>query len=334
MSLFYAALGVLIILATMGDAILTTLTTVGAGPITSRVSRAIWSLAMNQRGPKRRHRMLLVQGTIILLATIAVWILLLWSGWTLLFSADAAAVVDSQSGAPADVTSRIYFTGYTLFTLGLGNYVPRDGLWEILTAVASLNGLFVVTLSITYLIPVLSAANEKRQIASIVHNLGGSPGEILRRTWDGSGFSSLASHLTQLGPMIELHAQRHAAYPIVHYFHSVERRTAIAPNLAALDEALLLLSAGVEPGVRPSCGEIEPARDAIEGLLRTFKGRYISKSSEAPTPAGLEMLESIGIPIGDEADFLRAVEAHADRRRLLRAYVEGDGWSWEDVLKR
>ncbi len=252
----------------------------------------------------------------------------------LLFSADTHAVVDSQSGAPADLSARIYFTGYTLFTLGIGNYVPRGDVWEVLTAVASFNGLLVVTLAITYLVPVLSAVTHKRHLAALIDDLGATPTDILCRAWTGSRFEGLSSHFAQIAPILELYTQRHAAYPILHYFHSSTRRTATGPTLAALDEALLLLTAAVRPETRPAQSETKPLQIALAGLLRTLQRRYIPKSDEPPPAPELGPLRACGIPVVDEDEYQEAVEKHSARRRLLRALVENDGWTWDDVRQQ
>ncbi len=336
MNWFLAVMGVLLIAVAMVDAIWTTLTTAGAGPITTRLSSGLWRAVFitHGEGSRRRHRLLMILGTVTLLIILAVWISLLWTGWTLLFSADANSVVHVQTGEPADLSSRIYFTGYTIFTLGVGNFVPQGGVWEVLTAVASINGLFLITLSITYLVPVLSAAAEKRQLAAVASNLGRTPADIVYRAWDGSGFDGLATYLAQLVPLIEMHAQHHAAYPILHYFHSPSLRTAISPSLASLDEALLLLTAGVDPKVRLPAAVIAPVQDAVSGLLSTLEEQYIRASGETPPAPDLTAVEAAGIPVTGAEQFRRAVEERESHRRLLHAFVENDGWTWDDVWKR
>lgn len=334
MALLAAVSGIALIASAMIDAIWTTLTTGGGGPITSRISRGLWrgTLRFQRGGTSERHRMLVFLGTLILLMILITWIVLLWAGWTLLFSVDPTSVLASDTGEPADWVSRTYFTGYTLFTLGIGNFVPRDGFWEIMTALATFNGLTLVTLSITYLLPVLSAVIEKRRLAASVFSLGETPSEIVRRAWTGDHFQGLSNHLAQLTPMIEMHTRQHAAYPVLHYFHSLDRRTAPGPSLAALDEALLLLSEGVHPRVRLSASEILPPREALAGLLRMLEEEnFIRQSEEPPEIPDIGVLRDSGIPSVDSEAFASAARSLSDRRRLLRGFVESDGWPWKAV---
>lgn len=150
-----AGLGLLGVLAY--DALSTTLgMTTPAGPLTARTARRWWQLARRlARGP---HSLLLsVTGPFILVMTFTTWVLLLWAGWTLVFSAVPEAVVSSASGAPADTLSRIYFAAYTTFTLGIGDYVPQGGVWQLATSLSVISGLALTTTAITYLVPVVTA---------------------------------------------------------------------------------------------------------------------------------------------------------------------------------
>jgi hypothetical protein len=141
----------------------------GAGPVTRVVSRSVWAVA--RAAWPHRHGALRRAGVAVLLCSILGWIVLVWAGWSLVFSAAEAAVVDAVTGAPASVEQRIYFAGYTLLTLGNGDFRPDGPLWRMATVLAAGNGFGLVTLSISYLVPVVSAATEKRQLAAHLHAL-------------------------------------------------------------------------------------------------------------------------------------------------------------------
>ncbi len=325
--------GALLIVVAMVDALWTTLANAGAGPITSLVSAGTWNgaLAVHRRMRSNGHHGLVFAGIFVLLLVIGLWIVALWAGWTMIFSAEYGAVVDRQTNEVASLVNRIYFSGFTLFTLGIGDYVPQGGLWPVLTALASLNGLFLITLSITYLIPVASAAAEQRTLAASIHDLGATPVELLLRAWDGEGFRALENHLTQLLSAIEMHTERHVAYPVVHYLHSSKARAAIGPSIARLDEALLLLTDGIDPSVRLSETSVMSVSAAIEALLMTLDKDYVRPADEPPSPPDLDALRAAGIPTVGDADFERAVDRARGRRCLLRAFVEDDGWRWDVV---
>ena len=197
------------------DALVTTVAVgSGARPLTSLLARAL--RAMLRRVP----RLLPAGGPLITLATVAAWIVLLWAGYSLLFWADPGAVTASRSGAPASAVSRVYYAGYVLFTLGNGGYQPSVGVWELLTNVATLNGLFVVTLAITFLVPVVSAVVDRRQHASFISALGDSAEDVVVAAWTGRDFAFLQQQLPGLAQQILLTAQRHLSYPVLHDFRS------------------------------------------------------------------------------------------------------------------
>ena len=64
--------------------------------------------------------------------------------------------------------------------LGNGDYAPT-GAWRVVTMVASASGLMIVTLSITYLVPLLSAVVEKRALAGRISILGSTVPEMVRK---------------------------------------------------------------------------------------------------------------------------------------------------------
>ena len=316
-------LGILVICAVFVDALWTTVAAAGGGPLTTRLARGLWSAALRLHRRSGSHRLLAVTGPVILVSVIALWIALLWAGYLLVFSAGEAAVASASTGVPATFWERIYFTGYTISTLGLGDFVPQGDVWRVITALASLSGLFLVTLSITYLVPVLSAVAAKRQIAALVADVGMAPAAILERAWDEDGAFALGDPLTQLAPMIELHAQRHLAYPVLHFFHSRHARTSVAPRLAALDEALLAIAAQARRKERSMPLPAHAARQAIGGVLKTLDTAFIRKSEAAP-PLGANC---------DDGGVLHKAAADSEaRRRLLLAFVRDDGWAWEDVI--
>jgi hypothetical protein len=270
-------------------------------------------------------------GATILLLVIVSWIVLIWTGWTLFFNGSTHALVSAQTKAPASFGERVYFTGYTLFTLGLGDFQPQGLLWQLATTLTALSGLVVVTFSITYVIPVLQASVHRRSLAIYLSGLGRTPAEIILNAWnDDERAVSLEPHLTTLAPEIALLAQRHLAYPVLHYFHGPDRREALAPNLAALDEALTILENAVDDsGIALSAWR--PVRTAVSEFLETMDERFIEPHREPPGAPDLSALRDHRLPVRSEEAFREALAPHDLRRRLLIAHVEQEGWNWQAV---
>ena len=182
----------------------------------------------------------------------------------------------------------------------------------------------------TYLIPVVSAAVQKRQMASIIALLGGTPVDILKRNWNGTDFRGLQQPLSQLYPSIVSLAQQHLAYPSLHYLHSADATAALAVRLAALDDALSILEGAVGPDRRPDATTVMLTREAIVLFLRVLSSAHVGPADEAPPAPSLERLprDSLRPDAPPPDEIFAPLREH---RRLMRGFVENDGWSWEEV---
>lgn len=331
MPVLVCSLGLLLIVLVVLDVLLTTLTVRGGGPLTGRVSSGLWAMLLWVHRRRTNHRVLAASGWVILIGIALIWVLLTWAGWTLVFSAFEPAIVNGQTKLPADLWERIYFTGYTLFTLGMGDFQPQGAPWQVATAIASANGFFLITIAITYLLPVVSAATQKRQLATYISSLGGTSDEILVRAWNGQNFGQLDQHLIALTPMVASMGSAHLAYPVLHYFHSLDCSRAFALSLAALDEALILLQYGVPVAHQPDRAALGPARRAVAAFLQTLSSDYIRAESQTPPLPALDLLRTANIPTVSPDQFWEVTKPVTRRRQFLLALVRNDGWKWDAI---
>jgi hypothetical protein len=327
--LFLGLIGIGLILLVVVDVVWTTLRLAGAGPLTSWVTDFLWRLSLRFTST---HRSLALAGFCVVLFTVSLWIGLDWLGWTLALGLDPGAVVASQGGQPAGFWGRAYFAGSLLITVGNSDFRPGGQVWQVISDVAAANGFTLVSLIITYLLPLVSGVRQRREIAIYISTLGRSPQDLLLRAWNGSGFGRLPDHLLGLTlPMVSL-AQGHLAYPVLHCFHSPDREAAIAPSLALLDESLTLLN-GVAPDLCPDRVAIYPLQGAIEQLLSTLEEAHVEPESVPPRPPSLEALREAGIRTESDEEMERRVATLSRRRRLLLGLVEEEGWKWRDVME-
>lgn len=302
----------------------------GRGPITRYVSRSLGWLFLQVHLRIRGHRFLSFGGPVILFGVTATWMTLTVAGWALIFGAEGALITAGE-GEPVPGLGRLYFASATILGRGSPLYQPAGNLYQTLEQVAGGMGLALFSLGIAYIIPVVNAVVHKRKVASYISALGHSPRQLLDRAWtDEGGFGVLRLHLIALGPMVNELAERHLAYPVLFYFHSVERHTALAPSIAVLDETLTLLDC-CTPEVRFEPTSVVPLRAAITEYLQTLYKAFIEAHREPlPNPDVLQLRE-IGLPLIDDPEIDAAFEELTDRRRLLRAMIEHDGWSWQDI---
>jgi hypothetical protein len=321
-----ALVGVGVILVTLVDVHITTISMRGGGPVSLRITRLLWRPAA--RSTRVSHRVLEVYGSLMLPLTIALWYVLLYGGWALVFFSHPSAVLDATTGVPAQWWERLYFVGYVISTLGNGELRPGAGMWQLLTVAASVSGLALITLAITYITPVMSSVVHKRQVASSMLSFGETPADILGNAWNGNTFEPLTIHLTNLAPSLSRLAQQHMAYPILHYFHSAERSLALAPAIAVLDDALTLLRFGVADSHRLEPVTLGTAVAAVDTLLTALEAAHIDPADAAPAPPPLAILDRLGIPGVPEDAYDACAEEVRTRRALLLGFVESDGWSW------
>ena len=321
----------LLILVTL-DILVTTLTMRGGGILTSRLSTWIWQIALRIHYRHKNHKLLLVTSWAILMSIALSWYFLFWIGWSLVFiSSDSAVVKGPENNTPAGIWERIYFVGYTISTLGLGKYIPSNPFWQILTAIASMTGFALITVTFAYLLPVVSAAANARKVAMYITSLGGTADDILIRAWTGQDFGKLDQHLINLSPMVIQAAENHLTYPILHFFHSLDRARSIAQSIVALDEALTLLQYGVKPPHRPDHTVLNSIRRAIAIYLKTLRSAYLKPSIQNPPHPPLEQLRKAEIPTVSDLEFSQAIKPIYQRRRLLLAMLENDGWTWDNI---
>lgn len=295
--------------------------------IAQRVANAVWRVVLRLRPT---HLVLRLTGEVIVVGMIAGWALLLWVGWSLVFLGAGDAVVNSTSGASASGSERVFFAGYLVSTLGLGGATAVTTGWRIVAVLASLSGLVTVTLAVTFLVPVVSGVVQRRQVASTIAAVGRTPAELLERAWDGTDFRALEDLLSGLFSEITLLTQRHLAYPVLHYFHAQQRHVAIAPMIAVLDESLLVLHAGVrDAGVSPVL--MAAVRNAVHELMGLLQSSFVVPRCEAPQPPDLDVVRGLGAAAVDDRSFADVCADRDAHRRLLRGFVEADGWSWSDV---
>ncbi|WP_375263455.1 ion channel [Palleronia sp.] len=316
-------------LLTLYDMFNTTISLGGGGPLSAKMILGLWQRLPWGPGPLRGSA-----GGILSLCTIVMWVVLLWAGWTLVFLPVADAVVRTSDGEPADLIARIYFTGFTLFTLGLGDYRPDGAVWQILTALCVGTGFLSVTMSATYLVPMLSAAAQKRAIASVIASLGDTPEEIVINGWRDGNLLSLGTRLASLSSQIAGTAASHLSYPILHTFNTPEEGRAMPVQIAKLNEALLLVEHGVTPDSRPAALDVFSARRALTDFFEHAGQSGSNAADDVPPTPDLARVAEAGIPTVSPENFESAISQQREVRSRAYGMLQNSGWSLPDALDR
>lgn len=331
MHLLLFALGATVLLLTAVDLVSTTLGVSGAGLITGHLTHWIWQGCIKLHKLVRSHAMLARIGPGLLAFGVVVWVTLVWGGWTLIFCSAPDSILAVGTRAPATAEQRGYFVAAAMFTVGNTEWVPNGSVWRAATALTAGSGLATVTVSITYLLEVVSALVMKRTFGGYISSLGGTPARIITRSWNGEKIVGLEPHLVELAQMVELLTQQHLAYPILHYFHNKAPGPAATTRLAALHETLLLLGEGMVKEQRPAPLCIEPLREALRQSAAVIAAEFIRPADEPPDPPDLAILRERNIPTVDDAQFRAAVAQEEKTRRALLGMLHNDGWNWSDI---
>lgn len=324
-------LGALLVAFTFHDLISTTVSVAsGAGPLTGRLSSGIWraSLWLCRRlaipGALRRA------GPLILFTVISVWTVLLILGWALVFG-QPETIVTVSDGKPTAFLGNVYFASATVTGIGSpGLATSQDG-WQLVEQLAAASGVALLGLSIAYVVPIVQAVVTKREIAAYVHTLGDDANEIVRRAWNGDDLGELDLHLISLTAQLAGLTERYLAYPIVHYFHSGDRRTAIGPAVAALDGVLTLNEHVLAREIRLDESVTLPLERAVTTFLDTVSpSRPPVEPVEASWPP-FDDLDNAGIPLVDGTPVEPMPPAVKHRQEQVLAYLVHDGWATSDI---
>lgn len=319
--------GWIVVAVTMFEIIATTMRE-GGGPISRRVLRLTWRATARLRRALHPQARALA-GPFILAGTVAWWMAFLWVGFYLLNAGPHDAIVDASTRQPAGQLERIYFTGFNLATLGVGDYIPMTTTGRIIAVLTALGGFFAISFSVTYMLSVITALGRRKAFASRVRVLASDPQGLAIRALQhpeaaSDALSELASALTQLD-------QDQLTYPMVQYFHSTDARHSPAGALALLDEGLTLLRYGVQELDDPLAFASGSCRRAMTRYLETLEGAFLSPTDTPPDEPDRARL-SAAASLGSEAEWQRAVADLRRRRSLLRAAVEDDCWQWRHVV--
>ncbi|WAN10828.1 potassium channel family protein [Stutzerimonas balearica] len=326
-------LGLLLFLFTAMDITKTTLSTRGGGLLTNAVARSVRACFFVAAGRRGESRLLEYSGQCVLLAVLASWILALWASLFLVLASSPGSVISSNTRMPADLLETLYYAGFTLSTLGVGDYVAAGDGWRVLSSAAAFCGLTFITAAITYIVPVLSAVNLQNQLGLLINSLGRSPQELLINSWNGADFSGFYNNADKLRELLVQHTLNHHAYPVIHCFHNCDAQRSVVPALVILDEAVRMLES-LPPEVPQNSLKRRMLRKALDRHIEMLQSHPADpQAGRAEPPADLAPLKAAGIPI-DESAYRQCEQAAAARREALGALLVGDGWNWRHIYRQ
>jgi hypothetical protein len=263
----------------------------------------------------QRDVILATQAATLLIAQIAMWLVLFFIGFSLMF----------WPLVHAGITDAFRTAGPALWEVGTDR--AKGATEEVILAIASLTGIITVTLQIAYLPTLYSAFNRRETDVALLAARAGVPSwgpELLARTHYalGSGVSTINT-LPDLYEGWERWAadvgESHTTYlPLVRFRSPRGGSSWVTALLAVLDSAALILS------LSPSQAPIVPARLCLRGGFTCFN--QIARAMGFDIPE--EPDPSAGISLSYE-EFLDAVA----RMRRVDFPIERDpADAWPDFV--
>ena len=322
----------MIYIVVVSDIVMTTLTMKGGGWMTNRLCRWLWRLALNICGRDGKSNALTHTGYLLLAVIVLLWVLMLNLSFSLVLMAQIGSVMDATTKLPATGWEIVYYSGYVLSTLGLGDYVPSTDTWRLVTNLYAFTGLIFITMSVTYFIPVLSAVIKQRKLGINISGLGDSPQEVILNAWNGENFDFLKFQLLNLSDELVDHNQNHRAYPIIHYFHNNKRKNAVVLQIAKLNEVVYLFQEYIRKDLSLNKSDLLAIGSALNNykeVVRDVTRVKMIQNSSVSTP--IHKLIDKGLLV-DNFEQIELNDAMHKNRMVYQSLVEQAGWQWDDVI--
>jgi len=311
--------GILLFVGVYIDFLYTTLSCNGSGKWTAFINKILARLWVPRNGSVVKNWI----GLLHLFLTVFNWVLLLIAASVLIFSAKADWVVKSGTMLPADFLERLYFSVFTLSTLGVGDFVANHHISQLFSGFISVAGFGMLTMGITYLLSVTNAALHKKNLAAQIWSMGKSPIELFRYFTTGDNFKNFDREISGLIEDINGHSNQHLSFPIVHFFLSRSKSKSLAVQITSLYECLQKMKANFkDPNVR---AEIE----RTEGVIADYLSMASTHLNRNRDEASLKKLREQFLNDRPHEEFPYDKEMVQNLSTLL----DSQGWQYSEVYK-
>lgn len=131
------------------------------GPITALTYRVYHRISQRVLGPK--SKLLLFSGPVLIVTQATVWATLLLLGVSLIVwpQMGVGIVSSSSSASETNFVTAVYYAGFSITTLGVGDFVPKTAFARLVTITAAAIGFSFFTLVLAYIISVYSALGRR-----------------------------------------------------------------------------------------------------------------------------------------------------------------------------
>lgn len=236
--ILFAIAGILMIGLLTVDVFLTVFHAQGqGGPVTSRLSRLVWSATsvLGQRADgSKRDRVLALGGPVLVVTTLFLWVILLVVAYTLVYYPWITTFLTSPGSLRTPWVEALYYSGYTAATLGLGDVVADAEALRLLTFLQAFGGFALLSVSTSYFLAVYRELVAMQSLAVDISGLFSKGEEQVLSFTNDEGYDTLARWSEQLSSDLSRSLIAHHQYPVLHYFRPREESRALPVQLGAL----------------------------------------------------------------------------------------------------
>tara|TARA_Y100000782_G_scaffold4962_1_gene5953 strand:+ start:206365 stop:207300 length:936 start_codon:yes stop_codon:yes gene_type:complete len=210
----------------------------GAGKVTSFWGHFYWSLLLKIHYKRPIHRVLEVFGPLFTILTVICWYSLIYLGWFLVFASNEDSVIINTTKANTTLSEKFYFLGATMATTGYGDTVPSALPWTALGNFSATGTTLLLTISLSYVLPVLQAAQKRRVLGQTVFAQGSNVLEFYDSATRSDGdFDQIILNIAKL---LQVHSDNHKIYPVLHFFHNSNKDNSSSIAVLMVTDALFI----------------------------------------------------------------------------------------------
>jgi hypothetical protein len=274
---------------------------------------------------RKRESAFSYYGPMSLIFLLVVWAGAMVVGFALIFYSLGSPFSDATQGP--GFRSDLYFSGTTIFTLGLGDVTPHNGLVREMVILEAGTGLGFLAVVMGYF-PVLYGAFSRREVSiSLLDARAGSPptaAELMRRHSYEGGESALGLLLVEWERWSAELLESHISYPLLCYFRSQHNNQSWISALTSVLDTSALLIAGVQGHeARQAQLTFAMARHAMVDLAQIFSLAPVTDMADRLPTARYEQLYNLlcqsGVKVCRDG---RSIERLRDMRALYEGYAK------------
>lgn len=226
MSVLVQVVGTTLILLALVDIYLTVLhPRIDSSLISVPLARTAWQFFRSfvwTFVPKKRYQLLSYSGPAIVVIIVAAWALLLTFGFALIsWTGLGTAIQASQGQTPTDFFTALYYSGFSLTTLGTGDLVPQTSAFRLLVVLEAALGFSIFTLTITYILSVYSALIRRNTFALSLHhrtNNTADSAELLARLAADNNLNTIQQDISNMARDLIYLLESQNTYSVLLYF--------------------------------------------------------------------------------------------------------------------